>query len=139
MQQQQGILKSSRERDNETLEAVRQSWQETNEKRVRYIVPLRQPKTRQPLPNQPVQNAKICRWCGKSSHPHQSCLTVTKATTSFCCSRKAHYTAQCLSKTVAEIDGLLQELTLNVTGFEKSLFQPSTHRVATGDTLFTIK
>ena len=37
MQQQQGILKSSRERDNETLEAVKQSWQETNEKRVKYI------------------------------------------------------------------------------------------------------
>ena len=67
--------------------------------------------TRQPLLNQPVQNAKMCRRCGKSSHPHQPC--PAKDATCFRCNRKGHYSTQCLSKTIAEIDDPLQELTLN--------------------------
>ena len=57
---------------------------------------------------QPIQNAKLCRHCGKSLLPCQSCLA--KDELAFCCNRKGHYGSQCLSKTVADP---LQELTVD--------------------------
>ena len=101
VQQQQGILKGS----NETLETIN-ARSKAKSRTQRRLVPLDQPVTRQP-----VQKAKLCRHCGKSSHPHQSC--PAKDATCFRCNRKGHYGSQCLSKTVAEIANPLQELTVN--------------------------
>ena len=50
------------------------------------------PTMRQPL----VEN---CRRCGKGPHPRQSC--PAKNVMCYCCNRKGHYSAQCLSNTVA--------------------------------------
>ena len=101
VQQQQGILKGS----NETLETIN-ARSKAKSRTQRRLVPLNQPVTRQP-----VQKAKLCRRCGKSSHPRQSC--PAKDATCFRCNRKGHYGSQCLSKTVAEIADPLQELTVN--------------------------
>ena len=65
------------------------------------VVPIPQPVVRRPIPRQPVPNAKVCRRCGKTSHPRQSC--PAKEATCFRCNRKGHFGYQCLSKTVAEV------------------------------------
>ena len=62
----------------------------------------------QSVVRQPISKAKVCRRCGKISHSRQAC--PAKDSTCFCCNRKGHYGAQCLSKTVAEITDPLQEL-----------------------------
>ena len=64
VQQQQGIFKNS----SNTLEAIRKAKGRVGRRQKR-VVPLSQPMTRQSLPSQPVQNAKMCRHCGRSSHP----------------------------------------------------------------------
>ena len=92
VQQQQSILKNSK-----SLEAISKTKSRVGRRQKR-VVPLSQPMTRQSLPNQPVQNSKICRRCGKSSHPRQ--LYPAKDVTCFRCNRKDHYSMQCLSKTV---------------------------------------
>ena len=101
VQQQQDILKGS----NETLETIN-ARSKVKSRIQRRLVPFSQQVTRQP-----VQKAKLCRRCGKSSHPRQSC--PAKDATCFRCNRKGHYGSQCLSKTVAEIADSLQKLTVN--------------------------
>ena len=59
VQQQQSILKGS----NETLETIN-ARSKAKSRTQRRLVPLNQQVTRQP-----VQKAKLCRRCGKSSHP----------------------------------------------------------------------
>ena len=58
--QQQAILKSS----NETSEAVSEEKCRVGRRQKR-VASLKQPMKGQPLPNQPVQNAKVCKCCGK--------------------------------------------------------------------------
>ena len=52
----------------------------------------------------------MCRRCGKTSHPRQSC--PAKEAICFCCNRKGQFGSQCLSKTVAEVADPLQESTV---------------------------
>ena len=101
VQQQQGILKTS----NETLESVTKC--KANSKAQKRVVLLPQQGIRRPIPRQPVPSGKVCRRCGKSSHPRQSC--PARDATCFYCNRKGHFGAQCLSKTVAEIADSQQE------------------------------
>ena len=55
MQQQQGIFKSSKK----ALEAVLNEAKGRIGRRQKRVVPLRQPKTKQPLSSQPVQNISV--------------------------------------------------------------------------------
>ena len=102
VQTQQGILKSSKE----NLDTVSES--KAKGKAQKRVLLFAQPAIRQPIPRQPFVNTKVCRRCGKSSHPRQSC--PAKDATCFRCNRKVHYGSQCLSKTVAEIVEPSQEL-----------------------------
>ena len=92
VQQQQGILESI----NETLESVTKCKANGKfGKAQKRVVPLPQPAIRRPIPRQPVPDGKVCRQCGKSSHPRQLC--PARDATCFRCNRKGHYGARSVS------------------------------------------
>ena len=102
MQQQQEIIKSS----NETLEAAVSEAKGRVGRKQRELYPSG---NHYPISQYKMQ--KCANAMDKVHTPHQFCLA--KDATCFHCNRKGHYSAQCLSKTVAEIDEPLQKLTLN--------------------------
>ena len=102
------ITKSS----NETLEPiVKSKTSNKTAKAQRRVLLDCKPLQRKLIHRQPpVSNAKLCRRCGKASHPKQSC--PARDAICFKCNRKGHFGAQCLSTTVAEITDSLQDTTL---------------------------
>ena len=94
--QQQSILKGGNDKQSEALELM-------------YVnrTPGKRNTTQQmPRPAIPMQ-AKYCRRCGKPSHPRQVCPASNA--TCFRCNRKGHFSSQCLSKTVGELNTTLQQ------------------------------
>ena len=87
------------------LEEVKSRPQRGNR---RFPGPRRPPKpANRQLPT-PSPAGKLCRRCGKGSHPLQQC--PAKDAECFRCHRKGHYGSQCLSKTIAQvIDSTNQE------------------------------
>ena len=108
VQQQHGLLKSS----NDTLEPiVKRKASNTTAKAQRIVLPDYKPLQRKPIPRQPpVASAKLCRRCGKASHPKQSC--PARDAICFQCNRKGYFGAQCLSTTIAEVTDSLQDTTV---------------------------
>ena len=60
------------------------------------------------------QNVRLCRCCGKDSHPRHLC--PAKEALCFRCNRKGHFSGQCLSNTVAGNTRSLQEMTSEAHG-----------------------
>ena len=65
--------------------------------------------TRQPAPSQP--QTKVCKRCGKGSHPRQLC--PARDVTCYRCNRQGHYRSQCLSRTMGEVITPAQQTVLD--------------------------
>ena len=93
IQQQQGILKGTKDTQKNALEAMY-----VNRNRTPVKVQNRAPITnKQAAPTQ----IKVCRRCGKTSYPRQLC-PANNATCLYC-NRKGHFSSQCLLKTMGEL------------------------------------
>ena len=95
VQQQQEMLKGN---SSDNLEAVKtQKKNATGRTHKRTF--SGQTMARQPVPSQ--AKLRICKRCGKGSHPHQSC--PAREATCYRCNRKGHYSSQCLSRMMGEL------------------------------------
>ena len=100
---QQGILKG-KEKEDISLHAV-------DKYAPRRKLPAIPPQTKLPKHKPPV--LQTCRRCGKGSHPRQEC--PAREAICFCCNRRGHFGNQCLSSTVINTKGDLNELTMDYT------------------------
>ena len=92
IQQQQSILKGNKDTQNDTLGAMYMK---------RKVMSGKVPKRVSTNPVTAPAQTKICRRCGKNSHPRQLC--PANNVVCFRCNRKGHFSSQCLSKTMGEM------------------------------------
>ena len=100
---QQEILKG-KEKEEISLHAV-------DKYAPRRKLPAIPPQTK--LPKHKPSVLQTCRRCGKGSHPRQE--SPAREAICFCCNRRGHFGNQCLSSTVVNTKGDLNELTMDYT------------------------